>query len=448
MELKDIKKEWVDRNKYARNYAHFDKKVSLKNVFDYIKVPDNIKKHGFYPFIHYEKKIRKYVKENGEKRIKIKLRNLCYSAHIDRYIYSYYGYLINQKYNDYVKEHDIDTVTVAYRDNLHKSNINFAKEAFDFIKESKECFIIIGDFSDFFDKLDHQYLKKRLCTVLECDKLPDDYYAVFKNITKFSIWKLEDILEINGLTNNAVNIKKLNRKNKVLTANQFKKFKSKCVKKNKHNYGIPQGSAISAVLANVYMIEFDEKINELVKSKEGLYMRYSDDFIIVLPHLNEKEINNEIKNIKFIVNSIPNLILQKEKTKKYKYRLGDLKNCNSQIESNKDEIDYLGFTFDGKNITIRDRAVSKYYYKMYRKLNTIVKNNGYTYKHKRISAKDLYKKYSIKGAYVTDKTKYKEGNFLTYVKRAERIFGKDEAISRKTRRHMLKIRRVLDKVFK
>lgn len=45
--------------------------------------------------------------------IKEKSRHLCYSAHIDRYIYSYYGYLLNQKYNKYLEKRNMDMVAVA-----------------------------------------------------------------------------------------------------------------------------------------------------------------------------------------------------------------------------------------------------------------------------------------------------------------------------------------------
>ena len=48
--------EWKTKNANARKYAHFDEKVSLDKVWDYISDPTNIVKHGFYPFIHYEKK--------------------------------------------------------------------------------------------------------------------------------------------------------------------------------------------------------------------------------------------------------------------------------------------------------------------------------------------------------------------------------------------------------
>ena len=77
-----------------------------------------------------------------------------YSAHIDRYIYSYYGYLINEKYNQMAIKEGINDVAIAYRTNLGLNNINFAKRAIDKIRESENCYIIVGDFTSFFDNLD------------------------------------------------------------------------------------------------------------------------------------------------------------------------------------------------------------------------------------------------------------------------------------------------------
>ena len=62
---------------------------------------------------------------------------------------------------------------------------------------------------------------------------------------------------------------------------------------------------------------------------------------------------------------------------------------------------------------------------------------GYTAKGKHISCKNLYEKYSIRGAY------RKKGNFLSYVNRARAEFGSSEAIDRDTKRHMQKIRHAL-----
>lgn len=444
--------EWKEKNARARKYAHFDDKVSLEKVWNYISNPVNIEKHGFYPFIHYEKKYRKYKRENGVGSVKEKIRDICYSAHIDRYIYSYYGFLINQKYNKYMEEHDMNSVAIAYRDNLQQNNIHFAKRAFDFIRNTKKCFVIIGDFTNFYDSLNHSYLKKSLCYVLGVDSLPNDYYAVFKNITKYSIWELKGLLELNQLENTEEGIFGLNSQRKVLTKEEFKKNKSKYVNVNKKNYGIPQGSAISAVLANVYMVKADEQINQVIQKYNGLYMRYSDDFIVVLPEVSNEAFQAIFDNIEHIIKSVPNLVLQPEKTQIYIYENTILNSCNAcfldGVANGKNQIDYLGFSFNGKEITIRDKTISKYYYRLYRKLKTIVKNRGYASSGKRISCKNLYEKYSVKGAHIKDFNGNVKGNFISYVQRAQRIFGEDEPIDRKTKRHMLKIRRKLDQVFK
>jgi len=55
-----------------------------------------------------------------------------------------------------------------------------------------------------------------------------------------------------------------------------------CIRNNEGK-GIPQGSPISAVLANLYMLEFDKIVNEFVTGHGGLYRRYCDDLLIVLP---------------------------------------------------------------------------------------------------------------------------------------------------------------------
>lgn len=49
-----------------------------------------------------------------------------------------------------------------------------------------------------------------MCHVLGVNMLPADYYAVFKNITKYSIWELTDLLKINGLEDTEEDIQKLN----------------------------------------------------------------------------------------------------------------------------------------------------------------------------------------------------------------------------------------------
>lgn len=88
---------------------------------------------------------------------------------------------------------------------------------------------------------------------------------------------------------------------------------------------------------------------------------------------------------------------------------------------------------------------------MYKKIKTVRKRKGYTPDGKHISAQNLYGLYSVRGARgcvikkKDGKTMKYSGNFLTYIQRSTKIFGRQEAIDRDTRRHMSKIRKALNK---
>jgi hypothetical protein len=435
----DINKKKVYKMKH---YSHFDKKVHWKNVRHIVENPEWVAKHGFFPFIHYTQNIKKCNKNAGRKPPK--LRDIFYSSHIDRYIYELYSYKLNCIYNKRVVNDCTNKCAIAYRNNLHKSNIHFAKKVFDAIRRYKQAFIIIGDFTSFFDSLDHAYLKDRLCNLLETTKLQDDYYAVFKNITKFSYFELDKLKEINRLT-----YRELNKKDRVLEIKDFRKYKKECLRKNQNNYGIPQGSAISSVLSNIYMLDFDKKVNDFITSKKGIYMRYSDDFVIVVPKCEIIELQKMWEYINNVIKSIKNLNLQQEKTQVFEYDNSNVISCNRllfpEISNGKNIINYLGFSFDGKVVTIRDKTITKYYYRMYRKIDNIAKTGGVSKKGKRIPMDKLYKKYSFYGEVPTKNNK---GNFLTYVNRAKKIFGPNEAIDRSTKNHWGKLHKRLRKSWK
>ena len=381
---------WVDFVKHhndTKPYAHFDLRVSLSmpSIRKYVMDRTKIVTHSFYPFIHFEKKNSRYGKKGPKKP-----RELYYCSHLDRCVYQRYAFLLNYQYNIWACENNIDDVAIAYRDNLGKNNIDFAKDAFDAIRSFPQCFILVGDFTNFFDNLEHQYLKKMMCEVLGVERLPQDYFSVFKNITRFSSWDWKDIVKAAGenIAERGVR-KKINSKETLLTKEQFQKNK-KDIKKNISGVGVPQGSPVSAVLSNIYMIKFDKDIKRYVTSKGGIYMRYSDDFIIVLPYERDAEIADFTSYIFSYVESMKGLIdLQKEKTSCYTYK-NEVVYEGDQPSS----INYLGFLFDGKNIRIRPRAITKYYYRMRRKAHTIGRSNWTSTKGKHISAKELYSIYS------------------------------------------------------
>ncbi|MGN1433499.1 MAG: hypothetical protein ACI4XI_07335, partial [Ruminococcus sp.] len=82
---------------------------------------------------------------------------------------------------------------------------------------------------------------------------------------------------------------------------------------------------------------------------------------------------------------------------------------------------FLGFSFDGSKITIRSKTISKYYYRMYSKAKTITKNKGYTKNGKKISKENLYKRYSIRGAYCKKEISYLMLNELKQALEAKKI---------------------------
>ncbi|MFI3115197.1 MAG: reverse transcriptase/maturase family protein [Clostridia bacterium] len=516
MNIEKLEK-WKEANSKASGYAHFDEKFGLNSAWSYVTNPKKVQSHSFFPFITYDqvfykiKTIEKAKKDSdgniikkAKLEVKDKIRPICYSAHIDRCIYQYYGYILNEYYNDYVEKEGFSSSIVAYRTNLHKNNIHFAKQAFDFIKQG-DCNIIVGDFKGFFDNLDHKYLKNMLCKVLGEEKLPPDWYAVYKNITRYSTWDLIDILKLNGLITDEdiANKEKFHKealkgntrksrdltkkfdekinelngfkiadpveraKKLALTKEQFKNHKKEYLKRHNTAFGIPQGSSISAVLSNVYMVEFDKKLYNFVQKFNGLYLRYSDDFIIILPRDIDFSFDEIISYLKDAVNQTDNLTLEASKTQIYTFENNTIFNISDNTKK-KSHIDYLGFIFDGNEVTLRPKTVSKYYYRMYKKLNTIVRNNGVTKNGNKISYSELYNTYTLKGrngqydplrlpekVIIKNKNNpYKSGNFFSYVQKSDEIFNPEylgkqktllqdkpkEPITRATKRHMLKIR--------
>ena len=429
--MSDIQKEWdlyVKKHGYIKNYAHFDKRVSLEkaSIRSYVEDSKKVARHSFYPFVFFEQQ-RFSFKTKSQKTP----RKLFYSSHLDRCVYQRYAFLLNYNYNQFVKDIDIDDVAIAYRDNKRKDNIDFAKDAFDFIKKCEKAYIFVGDFTSFFDRLDHLYLKEMICKLLHknCNynqnlRLRDDYYAVFKNITNFASFNyknLYEILKINPKERGAR--KKLNQRGKNgLNKKEFELAK-KHIEKNINGYGIPQGSPISAVLSNIYMMDFDKKLKEYVKEQDGLYMRYSDDFIVILPLRNcdNDDIQNMDKSLfKFIksllvYNSNQLAELKEEKTKKYIFEKNSI---TSFDDRKKISLNYLGFLFEGMNISLRPSSINKYYYKMRRKAKTIKKMHSHERyaKYKRFFAKKLYDTYSFKG-YSENRT---NSTFINYLKRAHR----------------------------
>ncbi|KXY70695.1 hypothetical protein AT270_27245 [Bacillus cereus] len=430
---------------HIKPFPHFDQRIPVtKNVKENLSSPSYIASHSFYPFIHYTKTTYKYSKD--KKLSSPKNREIFYAGHMDGYIYKYYGEKLNSKYNDSCKEKHIDHVSLAYRSNKNgKSNIHFASEVIQFISEQKKAFIFVSDFSSYFDNLDHILLKEKLTTVLGLDskKLPADWWNIFKNITRYSWVEREelykDLEKVKG-----IKIKDKYRE-RYYTPSEFREFRRRVhIKRNDTGVGIPQGTAISAVLANVYAIDLDYELNKYASKHGGIYRRYSDDIIIVIPteQDNEHDLSIHTSFINKIVTE--NKVQMGEgKTKSLYYANQKIyADCNHQQES---RMDYLGFSFDGTTVRIREKSLFKYYHRMYKKVTSIKIAENQNKENRKIGRKKLYSIYSHLGR------RYKGyGNFISYAEKAHEVFAKNNKIEsliyQQIKRHWRKIHKRLNKI--
>jgi hypothetical protein len=217
---------------------------------------------------------------------------------------------LNESYNSYAKSNGINRCTVAYRNNLHQNNITIAKEVFNFIKSGDGYFILISDFSSYFDKINHKNLKKNLEIVLNVDRLSDDWYKIFRSVTKYSCIDLVKIAEFKNMS-----LREVRKSKRIANTTELHELK-KCLRKNKETFGIPQGSSISSTLSNVNLINYDKDLNNYVTSKNGLYRRYCDDLIVIIPDVHEKEL---LDKFQYLNSSILGLEVNDNKMQTFYY---------------------------------------------------------------------------------------------------------------------------------
>ncbi|WP_462410415.1 reverse transcriptase domain-containing protein [Neobacillus sp. Marseille-QA0830] len=415
---------------YVKPFPHFDQRISVTDpVIKNLQNPYYIARHSFYPFIHYPIVTRKFHKEKGLSAPKA--REIYYASHMDGYIFKYYGDRLNCYYNKVCRDKGIDQASIAYRNNKDgKSNIHFAAEVIEFITHQSSAFIFVSDFSKYFDSLDHQILKEKLMAVLGKERLDHDWWNVFKHITRFSWVEKEDIEKDLDLAKGRIH--KENSPDRYYTPPEFREFRKRVeIKKNTSGVGIPQGTAISAVLANIYALDLDQALNQYATSRGGMYRRYSDDIILVIPMRDGEE-----DHVSFITKKVKEnrVTMGADKTSTLFYSNNRIY-TDSQY-SNQSKLDYLGFTFDGKAVKIREKSLFKYYHRTYKKITSI---NGASIRlGKKVGRKKLYSLYSHLGK------NYKGyGNFISYAKRAHDVFLKNDKIEshiyRQIKRHWNKI---------
>ncbi|MBX2968207.1 MAG: group II intron reverse transcriptase domain-containing protein [Cyclobacteriaceae bacterium] len=417
----DIWNQWVARteDKFERkSYIHFD------HPFDFVKRQNEIKsffttsgkisKHSFLPLIKIITKTPRFKFQDDlrEYGLETKERPISFASHLDTFLYGFYSYALTEVYQKYIKDRGFDDCVLAYRTDLNgKCNIQFAKEAFETIRAKGPCTALALDIKGYFDSIDHTILKSMWCRVLGQLSLAPDDYAIYKSLTKYAYVKQSTLLKHFGLKVRGKNIKKpssysnilkgktlsekLNslREDDVIVVNRAHEV---LANGKKRYFGIPQGSSLSALLSNVYLLEFDEFMFKIGQERNFVYRRYCDDILIICPTRDATDIQ------KIIIDTIRNdfhLTIQDKKVEmiefafnsKKQIRAFNLKKISqdlpSQLNSSNEQryyknLQYLGFEFTGQTILIRNSSLSRYFRKMRAR---IVKTIGMAYGKRAVS---------------------------------------------------------------
>ena len=181
--------------------------------------------------------------------------------------------------------------------------------------------------------------------------------------------------------------------------------------KNSNKYGIPQGTPISAVLANLYMWPVDVAMKAACDRLGALYQRYSDDILVICQPKDELALEAllkaEIGKLK--------LMVKDEKTEKSLFDPADPQSFQ-----------YLGFNVSPRGAVIRPGSLGRQWRKARRSLRRTEEMGRMAMaagKADKIYTKKLRRRFSPVGL----------RNFSSYARRAAKSL-KSKAIVRQVRR--------------
>ena len=492
-----------------RGYLHLTPQLNVNQdrdkIHQYVTDPVKVGSHHFSPLLYktiterrFKKtysggtaiRAHKWIDDKGEIILGAKKRPIHYATHIDAAIYAYYANrILGRAYEELLQDApDLSQCITAYRvtpkGKKGRNNIHCAKEVFDLIKHYKNCVAVALDIKSFFSSLDHKLLKHTWCELLGRKSLPDDHFNVFRSVTDYSFVDLADLRVGNGGFDEYKLYKNRRKGAKAFFAckdDLFNEIKNgrlrikknqrlgKFKRKNKHTKrwestrcGIPQGLAVSSVLANLYMLPFDRKMLAVADAINGAYRRYSDDLVFVC---SRSDLEYVFQNVQLYI-AERQLTISTEKTEICEFKdSGRSKMLFAKtlastppysVQNERGKFTYLGFSYDGRKVLIKDRNIARYYRKMkqtvkrtvrranhhkeahlhddvdiyLRRLRKAFKKRGSRPRkvavYKRILQYDNHRKEYYLSKVVLNRKQY--GNFHAYARRASKIMGEPTII--------------------
>lgn len=435
-----------------RTYLHFDPPPAATSAEALATAPDRVARHAFYPFLGFSLTTPKVQKgASGEFIRKDKKRPIKLAAHMDAAIYAHYGRIIAEAYEAEVTARGLGECIIAFRrpSRPGQNNISFAHEVFEFIDHHRPCVAVGLDVEKFFDRLGHDVLKQCWQATLRLTRLPPDHFNLFKSLTDFTWVDRTAAYRAAGVSPHNPKPKDI-RRTRICSPQVFReKIRGAGLiwrnPEHAQRRGIPQGAPISALLSNIYMLEFDTAMQAAVSAHGGLYRRYCDDIVVVVPPSAQAEIEAlaiaEITALELTINP--------SKTTRATFPAGI-----GTLSANGDRTQFLGFDYDGVRTLIRASSLTRYYGKMRRGVQMARLTQR---KHNKIEAaegrpptglktRQLYIRYSY---LIHRRFRRKESghdrqseNFITYAYRAAKTMGAPE-IKRQVCSHLAKLKEAI-----
>jgi RNA-directed DNA polymerase len=418
-------------------YLHFDGPLSRAKATALVTNPTAVISHPFLPLMGFDKRERRYRRQkNAPPSISAKIRKLAYCSNKDNCIFSYYASLLNEPYERLIEHLGIDDVVIGYR--KLGSNIDLALGAFSDIKTRGSCVAFAYDISGFFDNIDHGVLKRNWSRVLGVSPLPADHYVVFKRLTQFSTVNRRACLRRLGEKPSARD-RDIERR-PLCSIDEYRNLirggdgvSTNLVVPWKKDYRIPQGTPLSALAANIAMIDFDIEMRRAIHGLGGSYRRYSDDILIIVPSVHRS--------------AVPIILKEALKLKTRRLRVNESKGDIIEFipgalakGPGTKALQYLGFIFDGQRPLLRSSTLAKYYRRLYR-----AASHARQQKKKAIAKKLPGRPTIYTRKLLASVTHLGPANFITtYASNAQKILG-SRGIKRQLSRHHKKLMAMLER---
>jgi retron-type reverse transcriptase len=247
-----------------------------------------------------------------------------------------YEAIYNDIEKDFQATNQLDKVSCAYRKG---KSAPFAASLINRYIKQGFVFALDADIVKFFDKISHH----RLINIIK-QKFGEDSLAT-KLLIRF--------IRTGGFYYK-------NKRNQTYFFHHHKPTKLK--RRIIRTEGIPQGGVLSGMLANLYLYEFDcWVINDLSKRYPLRYVRYADDFVILL---------KEQENIPLIHQEVA------QKLKDIELELHTDERKTKQVDIEKDFLEFVGFQFTLEHIRIKSQNIQRFQTRI---LEKIAKEPSYNF---------------------------------------------------------------------